>query len=209
MLSVKGMPAACAARQAWISPSPCCMPSRPTGARISGSAAGSPRIVVERSRLRHVDQDALAELDLLQIVAVGAQRVLGIGAAIRIIEERLRHLALVQLAQILDAGDVFHGQFPALLVFAALTFHLAWLGQPQNRARIGCSQPGGIHDRTTLQTRKTPKAPRSAGWTRRWRRGWRRPFPARIRSTSPSRRPRKATITSSARISGRPPEVRL
>ena len=59
--------------------------------------------------LGDVDQDALAKLDLLQIVAVGAQRFLGIGAAIRIVEERLRHVALVQLPQILDAGDVLHG----------------------------------------------------------------------------------------------------
>jgi len=32
-----------------------------------------------------------------------------------------------------------------------------------------------------------------------WRRGWRRPFRVRTRWMSPSRRPRKRTITSSAR----------
>ena len=58
--------------------------------------------------LADIDQDALAKFDLLQIVMVGAQRVLGIGAAIRIVEERLRHVALVKQAQIFDAGDVFH-----------------------------------------------------------------------------------------------------
>ncbi len=57
---------------------------------------------------RDIDQDALAELDLLKIVAVGAQRVLGIGAAIGVVEKRLGHLAHMDLAQILDAGDVFH-----------------------------------------------------------------------------------------------------
>src|SRR5262249_59333397 len=55
-----------------------------------------------------VDQNALAELDLLQVIAVGAQRLLGIGAAIGIVEERLRDAAPVQLAQILDAGDMLH-----------------------------------------------------------------------------------------------------
>ena len=60
--------------------------------------------------LGDVDQDALAELDLLQILGIGAQRVLGIGAAVGIVEERLRNPALVQLAQIFDAGDVLHGR---------------------------------------------------------------------------------------------------
>ena len=71
--------------------------------------------------LGDVDQDALAELDLLQIVAVGAQRVLGIGAAVGIVEKRLRHPALVQLAQIFDAGDVLHGRSRPFLYFVALT----------------------------------------------------------------------------------------
>ena len=58
--------------------------------------------------LGDVDQDALAKLDLLQVVMIGAQRLLRIGAAVGIVEERLRHAALVKLAQILDAGDVLH-----------------------------------------------------------------------------------------------------
>ena len=72
--------------------------------------------------LRHIDQDALAELDLLQIVAIGAQRFLGIGAAVGIIEECLGHLSHVNLPQILDAGDVLHERSRPrfLLVFAAL-----------------------------------------------------------------------------------------
>jgi len=61
----------------------------------------------------NVDQDALAKFYLLQIVMVGAQRIFGIGAAIRIVEECLRHVALVQQAQIFDAGNVFH-KFPGL-----------------------------------------------------------------------------------------------
>jgi len=50
------------------------------------------RLAENRGReiaFRHVDQDALAELDLLEIVAIGAQRFLGIGAAIGVIEECL------------------------------------------------------------------------------------------------------------------------
>ena len=65
--------------------------------------------------LGHVDQDALAELDRFEIVAVGAQRLLGIGAAVGVVEERLGHLAHVKLAQILDAGDVLHGRFRPFL----------------------------------------------------------------------------------------------
>ena len=65
--------------------------------------------------LGDVDQDALAELDLLQVVGIGAQRVLGIGAAVGIVEKRLGNAALVQLAQILDAGDVLHGRSRPLL----------------------------------------------------------------------------------------------
>ena len=60
--------------------------------------------------LGYVDQDALAELDLRKILGIGAQRVLGVGAAIGIVEERLGNPALVQLAQILNAGDVLHGR---------------------------------------------------------------------------------------------------
>lgn len=60
---------------------------------------------------RDVDQHALAKLDLLKIVVVGAERILGI----RTTKKRLRKVALVKLAQILDAGDVFHGNVEAFL----------------------------------------------------------------------------------------------
>ncbi len=58
--------------------------------------------------LRDIDQNPLAKLDRLQVVVVGAVCLLGIGAAIDIVEERLRHATLVNLAQILDAGDAIH-----------------------------------------------------------------------------------------------------
>jgi hypothetical protein len=65
--------------------------------------------------LGDVDQNALAELDLLQVVAIGAQRLLRVGAAIGVVEKRLGHTALVQQAQVLDAGDVLHGRSRSFL----------------------------------------------------------------------------------------------
>ena len=65
-------------------------------------------VVVVAAR-RDVDQDALAQLDGFEIGAVGAQRLLGIGAAIGIFEKRPRHLAAGGLPQVLDAGHGFHG----------------------------------------------------------------------------------------------------
>ena len=44
--SVKGMPNFSAARAAWISPSACCMPVRPTGAIATGIFTAWPAIVV-------------------------------------------------------------------------------------------------------------------------------------------------------------------
>ena len=61
-----------------------------------------------------VDQNALAQLDAFEIGAVGAQRLLRIGAAVGIFEERARHLAAGGLPQILDAGHGFHGRAPRL-----------------------------------------------------------------------------------------------
>ena len=49
--SVNGMPAAAAARAARISPSACCMPVRPTGARASGMLTGWPTMVLASVRL--------------------------------------------------------------------------------------------------------------------------------------------------------------
>ena len=56
-----------------------------------------------------VHQHALAQLDRLQIGAVGAQRFFLVGAAIGVIEKRARHLAAGKRAQVVDVGDVFHG----------------------------------------------------------------------------------------------------
>ena len=58
--------------------------------------------------VRNIHQNALAKLDLLQVLAIGAQRFLGVGAAIGVIEKCLGHLSHMNLAQILDAGDVLH-----------------------------------------------------------------------------------------------------
>jgi len=73
--SVNGMPSACAARQ----------PRLLAEDRRLGAAAGD------------VVQDALAQRDALEVGAVGAQRLLGIGAGFAVIDERPRHLAVVGL----------------------------------------------------------------------------------------------------------------
>ena len=57
---------------------------------------------------RHVDEHALAQLDALEILAIGTQRLLGVGARLGIIEERLGYPAAGEPSQILNAGDVFH-----------------------------------------------------------------------------------------------------
>ena len=49
--SVKGMPNFSAARAAWISPSACCMPVRPTGAIATGIFASRPIIFTAVLRL--------------------------------------------------------------------------------------------------------------------------------------------------------------
>ena len=63
--------------------------------------------------LGNVDQDALTQFDRLQVFTVGAQRFLGVGAAVAIVEKCLWHFPHVALPQILDAGNVFHGRIPA------------------------------------------------------------------------------------------------
>ena len=66
-----------------------------------------------RAAIGHVDENALAQLDGLEIGAVGVERLLGVGAAFGIFEERARHPAAGGLPQVLDAGHGFHGwQFP-------------------------------------------------------------------------------------------------
>jgi hypothetical protein len=105
-----GIPAACAARQAEISPSRNSMPQRPTGARANGSAAGSPRIVERvlrsatsiKTRWRNWTRSKSEQLD--------ARILFGVGAALNEIEERAGHLAGGNMPQVLDAGHTFHGQ---------------------------------------------------------------------------------------------------
>ena len=48
--SVNGMPNFSAARAAWISPSACCMPVRPTGAMATGIFTAWPTMVVASER---------------------------------------------------------------------------------------------------------------------------------------------------------------
>src|SRR5581483_6899020 len=88
--------------------------------------------------LGDVDQDALAELDRLHVIAIGAQRFLGIGAAVAIVEERLWHAALMQRAKIVDTGDVLHERSPAQeSCIGRFRGHLSWLDTPPNRLREG------------------------------------------------------------------------
>src|SRR5262249_31974028 len=58
----------------------------------------------------HVDQQPLAQLDALEVGAVGAQRLLRVGAGLRIIEKSARHLAAGLLSQVVDAGHGAHGE---------------------------------------------------------------------------------------------------
>src|SRR5262245_1702963 len=54
--------------------------------------------------LRDVDEDTLLEFDRLEVAPVRGQRLLLIGAALRVIDEHARHAPQVLLAQVLDAG---------------------------------------------------------------------------------------------------------
>ena len=55
-----------------------------------------------------VDQDALAQLDVLEIGAVGPERLLAVGAGVDIVEKSAWNPAAVQHTQVLDAGNGFH-----------------------------------------------------------------------------------------------------
>ena len=57
-----------------------------------------------------VAQDALTQLDLLEIGAVGAQRLLVVGARVGVIEEHFRDVAARALPQVIDAGKCLHGE---------------------------------------------------------------------------------------------------
>jgi len=74
-----------------------------------------PTVMLYYFKFDHTLNWFCANFDRLQIVAIGAQRFLGIGAAIGVIEERLGHLSHMALPQILDAGDVFHGRSRSFL----------------------------------------------------------------------------------------------
>ncbi len=100
--SVNGMPASLAARAARISPSPCCMPNRPTGARMNGDDNFWPTTVVARLRAETSTRMRWRSLMRFQVGAVGAQRLLVVGAAVGVIEERARNPAARQLPQVFD-----------------------------------------------------------------------------------------------------------
>ena len=55
-----------------------------------------------------VHQDALAQLDVLEVGAVGPERLLAVGAAVDIVEKSAWNPAAVQHTQVLDAGNGFH-----------------------------------------------------------------------------------------------------
>ena len=57
-----------------------------------------------------VHQHALAQLDALHVGAVGAQRLLVVGAGVGVFEEHLRHVAPRALPQVLDAGNRLHAR---------------------------------------------------------------------------------------------------
>ena len=85
------MPKASAARAARISPSACCMPVRPVGAIATGIATSMPIIFVAERAVLHVDRDALAQLDLLEVGLVGAVGALGPRAGVGVVVEHARH----------------------------------------------------------------------------------------------------------------------
>jgi hypothetical protein len=72
------------------------MPHNPIGASAKGSADGSPAIVVERSRA------ALTQVQSLEVVVIGAQRLLRVRAVIGVLKEGSRHTPLGDRAQIVD-----------------------------------------------------------------------------------------------------------
>ena len=61
--------------------------------------------------LRDVDHHTLAQLDVLEVGPVGAQRLLVIGAAVDVLEKGLWNFAAGKRAQVFNAGDGLHGDF--------------------------------------------------------------------------------------------------
>ena len=58
--------------------------------------------------LAHVDQNALAELDLAEVLFVGPVGAFGPGAGIGVVEEHLWHLAARQVLEVGDGQNVPH-----------------------------------------------------------------------------------------------------
>ena len=56
---------------------------------------------------------ALAQPDLIEVRGVVAQRLLGVGADVGVVEEHLRHPALGDLPQIVDGGDYRQNPHPS------------------------------------------------------------------------------------------------
>jgi hypothetical protein len=73
---------------------------------------GMAHVLADERRARgavvDVDRHALAQLERLHVVAVGAQRHLVVGAARDVVEDRLGDPPLGDLAQVFDIGDHRH-----------------------------------------------------------------------------------------------------
>ena len=71
-------------------------------------AIGSEHFLAEyrcaRAALGNINQHALAKLDPLHVGAVGAQRLLAIGARLEIVEEGARDPAAGHLPEVVDTG---------------------------------------------------------------------------------------------------------
>jgi len=66
---------------------------------------GCPTMVLARRAVRHIDGDALAQADALEIGLVGAVGAFRPGAGVGIVVEHPRHPLLGEHAQVFDAGD--------------------------------------------------------------------------------------------------------
>jgi hypothetical protein len=106
--SVKGTPNSSAAWAASISPSACCMPVKPVGASATGIDTFSPIMVAFERAVGHVDEHALAQLDLVEILLVGAVGAFGPGAGIGIVEEHFRHAAARPFLEVGDRQVLLH-----------------------------------------------------------------------------------------------------
>ena len=169
------------------------MPVRPTGARISGSRGGLAENRGREIALRHIDQDALAELDLL----AGRRDWRAAFPRHRSRDRRNRRTPWARCAcgscrrssmQVMCFMNV-----PGPSCICRFEVSSSMLGPTAKslRGTGAAASQERLHDRTTLRPQRRQRRRESAGSMRPWRRGWRRPFRAPTRSTSPSRRPRK------------------